>query len=664
MADVTNVYRNNPDGEVITILQNRSGLYKSGPHYKAATRNPAYFILTGKGDGGTAKVPEHQESFPKTQFVDLKPYPSLEEATISYTPTEYGFKEGITWSIRCFNKSQFTKLEAVFCRYGTEISVQFGYAKHWQGEQTSIKLEKFLLCTYEFNTDDQGCWIIRGSAVRASEALKKLELFIGGNFDGLYYQSGGKQYPVKGLQELMTYDAQQNGQKAIDDIQFAGQDGVTFIPNKNHSYNKAPGAVCVYKSSHTSVFSGRLTKAWQAVKEKWLGANSTTSSTNIVYYSLEYIVNRLIMGHCHLRYKDGMIPDTKYFAPTAIVFDDKLSRCTPYEAIISGLPTQVVLCGQGKGKYSGPYSVGDELGINFEAVGGAGVGPITACTSFNQGAVIVDPKKIIFERSVVLNSFEEAAKREDSNSDKVNDKYECEESINVSVFLQKLFKVVKEASGGSIELTLTQHPNKPDELLIVDQRNGENGTLKCISFNGIDGDGSSRSITLRSNAGSDEMASAIMAGQTNQGDAVHNIRPGKLGQIDGKRASTLNKALTAKFELITSPATLIETRFDSDQETSLMSAMNGINKGKPSSHTKIHDLPVYPGLELEVTMDGVYGWKIGNAIYSNHLPDNYYQNKGYFMVRSVIHKFTPSDWETQLSGLLSFYQGMQKPIQL
>lgn len=657
-----NVYRNNPTNDAIGFLVKRKELYKSGPHYKAATRNPAYIKLTGKGDGGSATLPDHKESFYDRNInAGLKSNPSLEEVQLSYTPTEYGFKEGLSWTIKCFNRADFLKLEPIFCRYGTEISVEFGYPKHWIIDQQKINLKKFLLCTYEFNTDDEGSYIIRGSAVRASEALKKLELLIGGKFNGLFYQSGGKRLPVTGLAELMTYDAQQNGQKAIDDIDLSGKDGVTFIPNQNHSYKESPGAVCVYKASHATIFSGKLSKAWQGLSEKWLGASSVTSSVNLVYYSLEYVVNRLIMGQSHLRYKDSIEGKSlAKFSPTAITFDPKLSLSYVDKEIISGLPTQCVFSGIGRGKYLGPYSTGDELGIDFDNVGGKGPSPIKACRSISGSSLVIDPKRIIVERSVILNALDEAAKKKDSNADKINDKSEREESINVLVFLEEIFRVIKQASGGSIVLGVTQHPEKEDELVIIDQRNGFTGQqLECVVFNGIDGDGSSRSINLKSNAGSPEMASSIMAGQTAQGDAVHNVA-GKTSSISSKRQKPYNDAIKERDKLIKSPANLIESRFNSDQETSLASTINAITLNKPETHIKKYDLPTYPGLELDVTLDGCYGFRIGNAISSAHLSPNYEANKAYFMVRSVIHKFdSESDWSTELSGLLTFFDNIK-----
>ena len=111
-----NVYRNNPTHGALGVLGKRKELYKNGPHYKAATTNPAYFKLTGNPEEGKSiSVPGYKlsDSFPGSQYSDFKPYPSLEEATISYSPTEYGSKEGLSWSIKCFDRDDFEALEQV-----------------------------------------------------------------------------------------------------------------------------------------------------------------------------------------------------------------------------------------------------------------------------------------------------------------------------------------------------------------------------------------------------------------------------------------------------------------------------------------------------------------------------------------------------------------------
>ena len=133
-----------------------------------------------------------------------------------------------------------------------------------------------------------------------------------------------------------------------------------------------------------------------------------------------------------------------------------------------------------------------------------------------------------------------------------------------------------------------------------------------------------------------------------------------MDKIDAKRKSAYNKAQSDVLKLIKSPGELIESRFDSDTEAALQSQINALTISKASSHSKKYDLPTYPGLELDVTLDGCYGFRIGNAFATSHLTPNYFKNKSYFMVRSVTHTFTAnSDWVTQLSGILTFYDNIE-----
>lgn len=658
---VTNVYRNNPTDGAIKYLQSRKSLYKNGPHYEAATVNPAYIKLTFSGKGGTKNIPNHLETFEARQINSgLKTNPSLEDVKISNMDTEYGSREAMSWTIKCFNRADFESFEKVICRHGTKVSATFGYAKHWLGDQTSITIKDFIICSFGFNTDQQGNWIITGSATRATEALKKLECNSGIKAKNLRYKSGPDTFTAKGLAEVMTYDAQNNGSKAIDDIDLAGHDGWVFNKFKEH-YGplKDAGACIVYKSSHKTAWSGQISKWLQGAKEYFDAASSVTSSVNTVYYSLQYVVSRLIMGQTHAHYVDGVLDGA--FAKTVIKFDPKLSHSWIDNSIISGLPTQVVLCGINKGNYRGSYGPGDELGINFEDVGGAGLSPIKAVLSAGGGVMEVDPSKLILERSVILGALESATHKEVPNADKTNDKTETEETINVLEFLRKLFQVVKEATGGSIMLGFMQHPEEHNTLVIIDQKNGKaTEPLKCVVFNGIDGDGSTRTITLASRAGSPEMASSMMAGQTTQGDVIHNLNNDS-SAISNKRQKNYNDARRDIRELILSPASLIKSRFDATQESALCACVNAVRINKPDSHTRKYDTPTYPGLELNVELDGVYGFRVGNAISSKHMSPAYFNNKAYFMVRGVEHTFTNngSDWSTSLSGILSYYSDIE-----
>lgn len=656
---ITNVYRNNPTNNAIGYLQERKKLYKNGPHWKAATVNPSYIQLTFSGKGGTAKLPESLNTFNARQINSgLKTNASLENVTITNSSSEHGSKESMTWQIKVFNRSEFEKLEKIICRYGTKVVAKFGYPKHQIVDQVSVEIKDFIICSFGFNTDDQSNWIITGSAVRATEALKKLECNSGIKAVGLRYKSGNDTFTAKGLAEVMTYDAQNNGSTAIDDINLAGKDGWVFNNFKEHYGKDSPGACVVYKSSFKTRWSGTISKTLQGVNEYFEMASSVTSAVNSVYYNLQYIVSRLIMGQTHAHYKDGVLDSN--FEPTTIKFDSKLSKSYVDPNVVSGLPTQIVICGNGKGNYRGPYGPGDELGINFEDVGGAGLDPIKAVISSGSVSTI-DPSKIIVERSVILKALESATHKEIPNSDKTNDKSETEETVNVLEFLRKVFQAVKEASGGNIMLGFMQHPEQPNTLVIIDQKNGKaEEQIKCVVFNGIDGDGSTRSLTLNSRAGSPEMASAMMAGQTTQGDPVHNIN-GDMSKISAKRQANYNKAKKDIKEIIYSPASLVKSRFNAIQESSLCACVNALRINKPDEHTRKYDTPANPGLELNLVIDGVYGFRIGNAISASHMSPAYFNNKAYFMVRGVEHIFNNdgSDWSTGISGILSYYNDIE-----
>jgi hypothetical protein len=60
------------------------------------------------------------------------------------------------------------------------------------------------------------------------------------------------------------------------------------------------------------------------------------------------------------------------------------------------------------------------------------------------------------------------------------------------------------------------------------------------------------------------------------------------------------------------------------------------------------NMAIYP-IELTLTIDGINGFKFGDVIKTNLIPSHYNTRWGVvFTVTKIIHKVTPSTWETTL----------------
>ncbi len=70
------------------------------------------------------------------------------------------------------------------------------------------------------------------------------------------------------------------------------------------------------------------------------------------------------------------------------------------------------------------------------------------------------------------------------------------------------------------------------------------------------------------------------------------------------------------------------------------------------------ELCMYPGIGIDITLDGIFGFYPGNAISSKQLTKGYFKYT-YFYVQSVTHTFNQSDWETKITGILSFFKNIE-----
>lgn len=644
-----NPFRHNPEPGLTSVLLKRKEFLKNskGKYFEAATRNPAYIKVTGKGNGciGSAKVtlPYDEETFestyaPKNRF-KLKPI--LEEVIIE-SGGEFGLTQTISITIKCFDKEDFKLIEKAFLLPGNEISATFGYGKSRNpSDQKAITIKDYRVATYNFNATSEGYWIAQCKAIAPAEALKDIEISSIIKDKNLKYRGGqSKKFPVKGMAELIAYDAQKNGELSIDKL----KNGETITPAG------VAGSLVVYHSDH--LFATAVGSWINTMVNKFDSKNEAEQTHNVVYVTLEYIVKRLIMNQIVAELSSGILQeDSGAFKKLDIVFDKNMSVSWVSKYIRSGSPITCLLLGLKRGNYKNTSGEGKDF---EEDVNMSQVQSVMAIEGDRQKIL---HKNILIERATVMKFFNEASKKEESTSDSTDVKDTKENVLPIEDFLKKIFNHIGICTGGSIQLRLVVHPKDKNKLVIVDQNNGKiNESLQVVVFDPINGDGSTRSCTINSNVGAEEYKAYMFAGTSKKGDGATNVR-GCKEKLDKKRENTTYKdALKAMQEIILSPGSLAANQFGAVQENALIQAMGTIAKGVPESEK--FEMIAYMGLGIDIEIDGVYGFTPGCAISSKQLPEHYFTNKNYFQVKTVTHTFTSngSDWSTKLSGFMTFYK--------
>lgn len=638
-----NPFRRNPENGAIGVLFDRKKLLVNGPHYKAATRNPAWIKVTGTGNSciGTVvkQLPEDSNTFNETYAPSsrLKLKPILKNVSIEYGG-EYGLAQTISITIECYNRPDFEEIEKAFLLPGNTIKASFGYGRSWNpSDQQGISAGPFRVVAFNFTTTTEGYWVATCKAVAAAEALKDIEVSSIIKDKNLKYKGGNKTYPVIGMAELIAYDAQKNGATSIDEL----QDGETIKPSGG-------GALVVYHANH--LFATKIGSFINVMVNKFDSKTEAESTHNVVYITLEYIIKRLLMGQIKEEIGKGIITkDAADFKKLDIIFDPDMSYSWTNIHLRSGSPLTCLIMGEKKGNYLN----GSNEGKDFEK-DCKNLSAVKAVEKIEGSRQKVVHKHILLERTLVVKAFSEAAKTRQSTSDSVDVKDTKDLVLPIEDFLKKIFDHIGVCTGGAIQLRLAVHPKNSNHLVVIDQNNGKaKEDLQVVVLNPIDGDGSTRSCTIQSNVGSEEYK-AYMFGLSRKGDGAMSVRGCKEESDTKKQGSLYSDAGSAIQKLLYQPGTLGANQFGAIQENALIQAIGTLSKSAPDS--KKYEMVPYLGMAIEVELDGVYGFIPGNGISTNQLSPHYFKNKNYFQIKTVVHHFADSTWTTNISGIMTFYK--------
>lgn len=664
------LYRRNPkEGDIIKILQARRALYNKDrvqvqDGKSVSVRNPAWITMTGHdmscGGGGSMTLPRKQENVHDVYNYgggSIKPSPDIESAVIEYAG-DHGLARRVTGRIRCYKISDFETVQKYFLLPGNEIDISFGYPEKNWGYGNGNTLNGFKVATFSFTTSQDGHWLCEFTGVSSATAIKTLDMQIvvcNGCFEGtgqsgnsgplkyLVYELGGSSatHSVKGVAELIAADAQKNGTTSIDDMK-DGEVITSFVNPPEGS----PGSIVVYTGDHIRNYWEKMGAWIGGILSKYgIGSTEVQTANNQVYLTLEYITNRIINGQLLRAMGCGIAHERDKFNKLKIIYHPDYSKAKLPKGVTSGDPLSVLFLGDGN------YKNSDGHGKNFD----------TDCK--NLGAVKslsgtdLKLQNILVHREVVVAAFNEATKQRESESDTTDIKDTKTEVVNIIDFFQKLSDHISAATGGALSLRLVENPDDLKTLIVVDQNYGVTDVLDCVVFDPIDGDGSTRTCEVQSNVGSQEYKAAMFIGASKNGDPVSAIRDCS-DKLKETRQNEFQKALTDKDVIVKNPGNLGKNQFDPDQINALKSVMGRLYRNNPETATNenIH----YPGLSINLDIDGTWGFVPGNAISSTQVPEKWRTSmKSYFMIRSVKHTFQGSDWSCQIDGILGYYPNIK-----
>lgn len=248
---------------------------------------------------------------------------------------------------------------------------------------------------------------------------------------------------------------------------------------------------------------------------------------------------------------------------------------------------------------------------------------------------------------------------------------------DIMAFLKNLFNVINTNSGGRFRLDIRQDLKNKNYLVIycLDTVYHDNDTnVKIYQIQGVSNGSYLRSANISSDI-PDSVASMVGI-QNSNGQFImsNNTTAGAVGRlffngITGKRIEA-SAEIEAKEEKIKTRQNAIhafnnafsqlQLNTSSDDESDNAAYYNFTNTMR-SAITTLYQSDMfqhYPALipvHFTFTLDGIYGFKFGDCISFNYVPDLYKpSNHVFFNVIKINHRIQDNDWVTEIDTILRY----------
>lgn len=670
------LYRRNAISTFSKVITNRTGMMRDKQHIAGKSiqsRNPAFIRLTGKcnackGGGGTRVLPLDVDTINEEYRPSMKPKPILQRVQISFGG-DWGLARKITANIKCFDRDSFEDVQKHFLLPGNYINATFGYSispsEQWNPNDGEHTLTGFRVATFAFSAGDDGSWVGTFTAVSSAEAIKSIDMCGGINVTGnIIYKVAGKvdsESPMKvaSISELIASDAQRNGSQKMDEI---NKNNSGYLIGEFQDYKKTDNsevvaAMVIYTNDHLVDKSGDRRGGVSRWIQRQLGTwDEAEDSVHEIYVTLGYVVDRIVNGQIKMSIDAAMkssLPEKDY-SKIKIKFSTRYSKSKLPPNIESGDPTSVLILGRLVATF---HEREQGTMMDFNSIKGLNAaGPLSVNDVKAWDGSILRLDKILLHRDVISKALSTATTEKVNESESVDPKDVKDTVISLNDFFKEIFDCIRECTGGALALRLVIDPEDEEGLtyLVVDQNYAGDKDIECYLFNPIDGDGNTRSCNITSNGGGNEYRTSMFLANSKKGDVASNLR-GCDDDLEKIRNSKLIATKERYWEIIDDPGKMMKDKFNGKQISALKSVMSDLYRYAPQEHTNIENIN-WPGMTIDLTINGAYGIIPGCAIATTQMPSSWYTDKKiYFMVREVTHDFADSDWITNIQGIMSMY---------
>jgi hypothetical protein len=255
-----------------------------------------------------------------------------------------------------------------------------------------------------------------------------------------------------------------------------------------------------------------------------------------------------------------------------------------------------------------------------------------------------DPNGILINRDAIKSIYYETNPNADTKEDKRN-----ASKVSIDTFFQKLFKLIKENTGGAIDLYLTTDPENKDvtkaRILVVNGKQPAENAVTPLSFD--IGDYATKEISLESSVPKDLQATIFGAAP---GSAESGTTTGQIlsdNSIQTAILPTVDDISVAK-------ARCGQANFDPESITALRDLIKRVVVDQPPAEKAKFGTELLP-LSLKLKLHGTDGFKFGDTLTTNLLPKKYRTEKNgarvAFTLLRYTHTFSGTGqilWETEV----------------
>ena len=581
-----------------------------GPGY--SLRPNGYATVSGGGQTlGTAPA----SPVAATRLGSGRPVPTLQTVTMQLAGEAGALRRG-SFTFTCYNFADFDSYLKGIANPKTEITMTIGS----HGASGGAKSFKLTVYKHSFTSSKDGKYTITVSAVgRGLELLKKDGLSVSYN-PGLIkgkkfvtnYDFFNDEVEVRGTLDYMMWELQ-------DALQL--NDSFTFSPEHGDGI---PG----------KFFTLIAPSNWAAPPGVTGQNNGLWTRNRLVYFTLQYLIE--VMN----KFLAGSIPDArtpqiliKATTPTTITVNGAKVQ------LISGDPSTVIIPRSGD---LSDYVI--EQGMSISSLIDFLLGTPSGIIMTGVDVTPMDADAnvgLICLSYDALRSIESRATTDAENADSalmraIQGK---QSKLNVDDFLKGVFSIIREATGGKIDLEVMEDPGAFDsggsvvaDLWIVN-KNQKPDTVSPVSYDDISGEGGVREATITGDVP-----------QAWQAEAFAN------GSLPGETEKPATSKVTSA-DVQNAKIDLAKSGFDSAQSGALKSLLRSAHEGGNQQDLSQDRTKPYP-IKLNLTLNGVHGIGFGHLITIASLGGRWGKGSGVgFTVTEVTHTVSGQDWTTEVTSV-------------